>query len=499
MEDNQRAVLLFVPGPPAYISGTRLRGLLEDFAPDHFAQAEWRIESMSGHRASQPEQVRAFGSRLVVLCLLTAHVWRDEEINLIAALQARCPNLVLLVYQRRPRLASCPLWRNRTNLPAAPPAVLVLTESLAQIRADAVADAGGDEVVPLTIRAWAALSLGRLRTAFESGVASFSGLSEEHLDLLTQAELGKRYEVSFEVAGRRYESAEVTKVYPSENEPKRLLCGPEPVRRFIWKQGDNIYHDQACLGMMRAFNEIWRTLGTTVTWRDETGRVHSEPVRCRIYDVYPLEGMPVLRTALIEHVRGTTIAPLWDRNMLGLSYRTVWNDYASYDDTSGNSYTLKLATAVGSFIACYVLAVGDRHQDNMMLDAAGAFFNIDFQYWGGETTFPDTGDLPLPWGFVTMLTQSGMWPEFVEVCWQALTALQAFAEPLLALLAEKVALNPGHQRKTLATVGGYLAPIAKEQFVERLHKGKYLALPKNVLHHLGQEQKKKKRKEQQQS
>jgi hypothetical protein len=150
---------------------------------------------MPAHRASQPEQVRAFGSSLVVLCLLAAHAWRDEEFNLIAVLQARCPNLVLLVYQRRPRLASCPLWRNRTHHPAAPPPVLVLTESLAQIRVHTTAggDGGVDDVVPLTIRAWAGLSLSRLRTAFESGVASFSGLSEEHFDLLAQAQLGERH------------------------------------------------------------------------------------------------------------------------------------------------------------------------------------------------------------------------------------------------------------------------------------------------------------------
>lgn len=84
-----------------------------------------------------------------------------------------------------------------------------------------------------------------------------------------------------------------------------------------------------------------------------------------------------------------------------------------------------LASAAAAFTTAYVLDVGDRHQDNMLVTREGRLLNIDFGYLlGDHPRFVDAQPFAFPVAFRTALVQNGaLWAVFKAACVKAFAAL----------------------------------------------------------------------------
>mmetsp|Transcript_47657 Transcript_47657/g.149738 ORF Transcript_47657/g.149738 Transcript_47657/m.149738 type:complete len:173 (-) Transcript_47657:198-716(-) len=108
-------------------------------------------------------------------------------------------------------------------------------------------------------------------------------------------------------------------------------------------------------------------------------------------------------------------------------------------------------SCAGYCVATHVLAVGDRHFDNLMLRADGRLFHIDFGFlWDGQPHVRKC--FPPPFGFSIEMVEgmggleSEGYAEFRALCCRAYLALREQA-PLLVGLLKLIAgapAMPGH-------------------------------------------------------
>ena len=99
-----------------------------------------------------------------------------------------------------------------------------------------------------------------------------------------------------------------------------------------------------------------------------------------------------------------------------------------------------LDTAVGSFVSGFVLALGDRHQENLMVDYLLQFINIDCGFNFGETTFIDTSDFPIPF---VLRNRNNLISEFYNASWTAIRALASYKNHFISM-SSAIGLSPCH-------------------------------------------------------
>eukprot|EP01045_Picozoa_sp_COSAG04_P022567 COSAG04_NODE_2569_length_3913_cov_2.620346_1_plen_363_part_00 len=151
-------------------------------------------------------------------------------------------------------------------------------------------------------------------------------------------------------------------------------------------------------------------------------------------------------------------------------------------------------TAVASFVASYVLNIGDRHQSNMLLVNGCEFANIDFG-WLEDGPFPDAGAFAIPEGLGQLFSSSRKWDEFHDLTWDA-----------LCVLRDNHALITQHWREALRrrkVNDGFLADEVPERWRQRLcierreldeklrNTGGFSRWLKNSTHDFGQKRKQK--------
>ncbi len=114
------------------------------------------------------------------------------------------------------------------------------------------------------------------------------------------------------------------------------------------------------------------------------------------YKIVPLNN-PRLKAGLLECIEGEPADKLYDKNSIFWQPQHKHNDVANALRPGDNGdYVRLMASAIGTFVSGFVLAIGDRHQGNMMLSNDHSFFNIDFGFTFGETPLLDTADFPIP-------------------------------------------------------------------------------------------------------
>ena len=193
---------------------------------------------------------------------------------------------------------------------------------------------------------------------------------------------------------------------PSPQPPRRRSESPRlRTARYIFKRGDDLMQDVLVLMMLSEINLMWRESGASAF--------------TLTYNVVPSGE----RSGFIEVLPNAT--PI--------------------KRVSDFRYSKQLhASAVGAFIAGFVLGLADRHQDNMLLVGPDQdlFAHIDFGYVAGARPWFDANLLPIPERFYRCLVAAGKWADFVNDCAFAFTVLQAkrtqlfavaktFVEPLL--------------------------------------------------------------------
>jgi len=169
-------------------------------------------------------------------------------------------------------------------------------------------------------------------------------------------------------------SVRLEKTYTSAAKPMLLTLTSQTFEtsRIIFKRGDNLRQDYAVQVMFYIFNRLW-----------QLSPMKNKPF-IHQYKILTTSN----RTGFLEYVSGCTSAG-------DISWKAVLNPVDK----------LKLFTSMaGSYLACWVLGIRDRHQDNMMIKDNTIFFHIDFGFIFNDAPGFDAPIFSIPGGFRKHLT-----------------------------------------------------------------------------------------------
>ncbi|CAM9242537.1 unnamed protein product [Ectocarpus fasciculatus] len=158
----------------------------------------------------------------------------------------------------------------------------------------------------------------------------------------------------------------------------------------IFKSGDDLRQDQLTLQLLRAMGLIWKgedaitkaaiTAGTMVA--DDTLDLRLKPYRC-CSTGYNLGMIEVVvssnTTANIQTEYGGKFTGAFSSTPIE-SYLKEHNPTEQYAVAVDNF----VRTCAGYCVATYVLGIGDRHADNIMVTSSGHLFHIDFGHFLGN-------------------------------------------------------------------------------------------------------------------
>ncbi|KAE9348851.1 Phosphatidylinositol 3-kinase 2 [Phytophthora fragariae] len=150
--------------------------------------------------------------------------------------------------------------------------------------------------------------------------------------------------------------------------------GGAPVT-VMFKAGDDVRQDCLTLQLIRLMDEMWREEGLDLAM---------EPYKC--VATSPMTGIlqivPNSVTTADVHKRG---------GILGSFKDPIFAEWihANNPDAKSHKAAVNLFTrsCAGYCIATYVLGIGDRHNDNIMISSAGRYFHIDFGHFLGHLKY----------------------------------------------------------------------------------------------------------------
>eukprot|EP01083_Nonionella_stella_P088597 247013_1 len=193
----------------------------------------------------------------------------------------------------------------------------------------------------------------------------------------------------------------VEKIFQSKQRPMLVrLCSGKESSMVIFKKGDDLRSDVACISFFRMCNHIWNS---------DTQLLHSglQAITYRICafgrESGAIEFIPGCLSA--DQLKGFREYPeSWLRNLV--------------------------PTAAGGFMAAYVVGAKDRHYDNILITDEGELFHIDFSHLFGDAVNLDTADFAITKDIYDALGASG-WLEFVATCIEAFAVLRKHQKMLI--------------------------------------------------------------------
>ena len=161
---------------------------------------------------------------------------------------------------------------------------------------------------------------------------------------------------------------EHSKALPSNAAPLLLrfpVLGSTEIRSVIWKAGDDLTTDELVVTLGEAMNMVWKSSGCEA-------RVVS-------YRVKPTG----LRVGAIEMVPGCTSLGKIQGNWKGALFKkSVIVDWLAAQPGNKDNWeavrTRFAHTLAGAVVFEYIMGLGDRHCDNLLLKPEGDIFHIDF-------------------------------------------------------------------------------------------------------------------------
>lgn len=206
---------------------------------------------------------------------------------------------------------------------------------------------------------------------------------------------------------------------PVEN-PAGGICGNDKMRyNVIFKSGDDMRQDQLMVQMIAFMNNLLKKENLDL-----------KVLSYRVLATAEREGMMecVGNSESIDHIITT-------RKSLQ-AYLTEYNP-----DPEG-PYGIKeevldtyVRSCAGSSVITYLLGVGDRHLDNLMLTQDGHFFHIDFSYILGNDIKPRPSPMKLCKEMIAAMggTQSQHYTLFQQYCCEAYNILRMSATHIINL------------------------------------------------------------------
>jgi hypothetical protein len=190
------------------------------------------------------------------------------------------------------------------------------------------------------------------------------------------------------------------------------LCSP-----VIFKCGDDLRQDVACLQVFRLLNYLW----------DSEGLVYGdskEPVCAFVYGCMPLSSS----IGFIEFLDGCESL----KNVVRVAVHNFDNQ----------AKERMVASAAGSYIGAFMLGVRDRHYDNILVRKDGLMFHIDFGYALGNTVAFDADAIAITPELQTVMGDH--WMPFVNLCVRAFAVARKYKDLLIPYIDMMFSPFPGN-------------------------------------------------------
>lgn len=205
---------------------------------------------------------------------------------------------------------------------------------------------------------------------------------------------------------------------------------------IIFKVGDDLRTDILSLQMIRIMDQLWRNEGLDL---------HMQPYRAvstgKDEGIIEVVTNSETTSAISQAYGGGGAVSAFSRTALAEWLRACNPTEAAYREAVTN-FTLSCA---GYCVATYILGVGDRHNDNIMITYGGNLFHIDFAYFlGRRVTFAgiprETTPFVLTPAFVQAMggLDSSNFRSFVSHCCRAYNVIRRHGHLFITLFAMMV-------------------------------------------------------------
>ncbi|CDW58155.1 PI3 PI4 kinase and PI3Ka and C2 and PX domain con taining protein [Trichuris trichiura] len=224
----------------------------------------------------------------------------------------------------------------------------------------------------------------------------------------------------------------------------------------IFQAGDDLRQDFLVLQMIRLMDRLWLTDGIDL--------------RMIVYRIIPLQA----RKGLIEIVRGAkTLREIQteDGGVTGVLRGDSIQRWLQKQNPSELEYHIALknfrCSCAGWSVGTYVLGVGDRHNDNVMITPRGHLFHIDFgKYLGDAQMFGSFKRDRVPFLLTDEMlyainsserSSSSYFHELVDLCCHALNVIRKHSTLFLNLMKLMLYADvPGLTPESIAYMRGNL-------------------------------------------
>ncbi|KAF8623642.1 hypothetical protein AX17_007342 [Amanita inopinata Kibby_2008] len=224
--------------------------------------------------------------------------------------------------------------------------------------------------------------------------------------------------------------AESSSVFKSNLYPLLLYfqCSDGSTFPVIFKDGDDMRQDQLVIQL--------------ITLMDRLLRKENLDLKLSPYDVLatgPSQGM-------IQFIQSMTIAAIVSEHGNVLNYLRLHNPDLGSVGTSGVEPSVIdtfVRSCAGYCVVTYLLGVGDRHLDNLLIAPDGHFFHVDFGYILGRDPKPFPPPVKVCKEMVDGMggAQSPHYARFKNFCFTAFTILRKSANLILNLVALMIDAN----------------------------------------------------------
>ncbi|EDR30134.1 phosphatidylinositol 3-kinase catalytic subunit gamma, putative [Entamoeba dispar SAW760] len=168
------------------------------------------------------------------------------------------------------------------------------------------------------------------------------------------------------------------KVFDSNAHPILLCFQSSPIfsqqeTRFIFKVGDNLMQDMLTLQMFKLMDDLWKKNG--IDFRMTIYNVLATSTTSGI-----IQFVPNCETVNSIQTKGRGITGVFDDACI---YEWIKSKNLEEEDLK-NAIENFTYSCAGYCVATYVIGVGDRHNDNIMVSKDGHLFHIDFGHFLGN-------------------------------------------------------------------------------------------------------------------